>query len=75
MYAWMDVSLVFIFGCMLGGMLATLVFRAKLSVYKRFIESRLDSLNLPIANRVFRSGQASHDRKEDSHHVPSGGAK
>ena len=75
MYAWMDLFLVFILGCALGGILATLLFRAKLSVYKKFIESRLDSLNLPIANRVFRLGRVSHEQQEDARHVPSRGAK
>jgi len=66
MYAWMDLVLVFILGFVLGGILSVLHFRSQLKVYKRFIESRLDSVNLPLVSRVFRSRSLASARKHDS---------
>ncbi len=73
MHAWTYIFVIFIVGCILGVVSATILFRAKLKVYQRFIESRLDTLNMPFANRVFRSGQTPHARKEDARKVAGRG--
>jgi len=67
MPAWMILTLVFVIGLVLGGAVALLRSRAKLKVYKRFIESRLDLLNLPLASRVFRPRPDASSKKQDSH--------
>lgn len=75
MYAWIDLLLVFALGCALGGILAQLRFRSKLKVYKQFIERHLDSVNLPLASRVFRSKPGMSARKQDLHQAANQGTK
>ena len=66
MYAWMDLVLVFILGCVLGGILSVLRFRSQLKMYKQFIESRLDSVNLQMVSQVFQSRRGGAARDQNS---------
>jgi len=47
MSAWIVVACVFMGGFVLGGTLSSLWFRARLDLYRRFVEDRLNSINLP----------------------------
>ena len=66
MHAWMDLVLAFILGCVLGGILSVLRFRSQLRLYKHYIESRLDSVNLQLVSQVFKSRRGGAARKQDS---------
>jgi hypothetical protein len=47
MITWTHLLLAFATGGVLGSTLSGLRFRARLRLYRRFIEDRLDSVNLP----------------------------